>query len=73
LVYFSAHPSKTASIAIFDSDVARGTWVVTLRAALCATPEAADSYYRMSIDEHLKGLPKGCIMLPIGSEVKVIK
>jgi hypothetical protein len=27
----------------------------------------------MSIDEHLKGLPEGCIMLPIGSEVKVIK
>jgi hypothetical protein len=45
--------AEAESIAIFDSDVAPGTWVVTLPAEpLCTTPEAADSYYRMSIDEH---------------------
>ena len=27
----------------------------------------------MSIDENLKGLPAGCIQLPAGSEVRVVK
>ena len=62
------------SISIYDADVAPGTWVVTLLfEPLCTTPEAADSFYRMSIDENLKGLPAGCIQLPAGSEVRVVK
>jgi hypothetical protein len=65
--------AEPQSISVSDADVAPGTWVVTLAGPLCTTSEAVESFYGMSIDEHLKGLPKGCVRLPAGSEVKVIK
>jgi hypothetical protein len=74
LMCLSRAQAEPQSISIADANVAPGTWVVTLPfEPLCTTPEAADSFYRMSIDEHLKGLPPGCIQLPVGSEVQVIK
>jgi hypothetical protein len=61
-------------ISVFDADVSPGTWVITLPAEpLCATTQQADSFYGMTIEQHLKGLPNGCIMLPVGSEVRAVK